>query len=131
MPRPAWRRARAVELALAGYNYDDIAEQVGYANRGSAWRAVQSTLHEKAVESASEYRELELARLDALQAAHWQAALSGENLKAAELCLKISTQRTRLLGLESVTPEDKTATTLVIGGTEENYIAGLKEISAQ
>ena len=105
----AWRRARAVELTLAGYSYDDIAEQVGYANRGSAWRAVQSTLHAKALETADEYRELELARLDALPSAHWQAALSGENLKAAELCLRISAQRTKLLGLDLVVPEKDTA----------------------
>jgi len=71
----SWRKARAVELALAGFGYDDIAEQVGYANRGTAWRTVQNALYERKVESVDEYRQLELARLDALQSAHWHAGV--------------------------------------------------------
>ncbi len=31
-----WRRTKAIELALAGHSYDDIAKQVGYSNRGTA-----------------------------------------------------------------------------------------------
>ena len=127
----SWRKARAVELALAGLAYDDIAVEVGYANRGTAWRVVQQALHERKIKSVDEYRALELARLDALQSAHWTEALSGQNLKAAELCLRISAQRTKLLGLDSLIPGEQPSTSIVIGGTKAEYIAGLKQITAQ
>ena len=42
-----WRRARCVELALAGHSYDEIAQAVGYQSRGTAWRAVQDSLMER------------------------------------------------------------------------------------
>lgn len=88
-----WRGARATELALAGHSYDDIAEHVGYANRGTARRVVQRALRSKKLNSVDEYRALELARLDALLAAHWEATLSGTDLKSAELCVRVSAQR--------------------------------------
>lgn len=31
-----WRQCRAVELVLEGKKYDEVARQVGYANRGTA-----------------------------------------------------------------------------------------------
>ena len=34
------KRARAVELAVEGHSYEEIAQRVGYSNRGSAHRAV-------------------------------------------------------------------------------------------
>jgi hypothetical protein len=126
----SWRKARAVELALAGFGYDDMAEQVGYANRGTAWRTVRNALYERKVESVDEYRELELARLDALQSAHWEAALSGGDLKAAELCIKLVGQRMKLLALDNATAES-TRPTIVIGGSSEEYISGLRAISDQ
>jgi hypothetical protein len=33
-----YRKARAVELALAGASYEAIAHELGLANRGTAWR---------------------------------------------------------------------------------------------
>jgi transposase-like protein len=37
-PLAAWRKARAVELAIEGRTYGEIATEVGYANRGTAYR---------------------------------------------------------------------------------------------
>ncbi|MBK9435541.1 MAG: helix-turn-helix domain-containing protein [Micrococcales bacterium] len=34
--RANYRKARAVELVLDGHNYDQIAAELGYANRGTA-----------------------------------------------------------------------------------------------
>jgi hypothetical protein len=116
---------------MAGHSYDDIADEVGYANRGTAWKTVQKALDSRVMQSVDDYRDAELARLNALEEAHWEAAVSGENLKAAELCLKISTQRTKLLGLDSVIPEEKQLATIVIGGSKDDYISGLKEIIEQ
>ena len=74
-----WRRARCLELAMAGHSYDEIALEVGCQNRGTAWRAVHESLSSRIAEAVTEYRELELARLDALQAAHWPQAVSGSS----------------------------------------------------
>src|SRR4051794_11764649 len=79
-----WRKARCLELALAGHSYDEIALDVGYQNRGTAWRAVQDSLDSKIVEAVTEYRDLELARLGALQAAHWPQAIAG-SVRSADL----------------------------------------------
>lgn len=96
--RANYRKARAVELVLDGHNYDQIAAELGYANRGTAWRTVQRALHDREVEAVDEYREMELARLDALQAGCWDAAMSGDRI-AVETVLKVIEQRCRLLGL--------------------------------
>ena len=93
-----WRQAKAVELAQAGHDYDSIAREVGYANRGTAWRTVQTALRERVAEGVEEYRRVELERLDALHRAHWARALSGD-LTAAHVVLRIIDQRIRLLGL--------------------------------
>jgi transposase-like protein len=42
-----YRKARAVELALAGASYDDIAREIGLANQGTAWRYVDRALRER------------------------------------------------------------------------------------
>ena len=94
-----WRKARCVELALAGHSFDEIALEVGYANRGTAWRAVQDSLNSRIAEAVTEYRELELARLDALQAAHWPQAIAG-SVRSADLVLRVIDRRMKLLGLD-------------------------------
>src|SRR4051794_16459536 len=94
-----WRKARCVELALAGHSYDEIAQEVGYQNRGTAWRAVQDALSSTIAEAVTEYRQLELARLDALQAAHWAQAVGG-SVRSADLVLRVIDRRTKLLGLD-------------------------------
>ena len=94
-----WRQAKAVELARAGHDYDSIADQVGYSNRGTAWRVVQKALGARVVDGVDELRQVELDRLDRLLKAHWGKALAGD-LPSAHVVLRTIEQRTRLLGLE-------------------------------
>lgn len=94
----AWRRTRAVELAVEGFTYQQIADELGYANRGTVHRIVQRTLEARLAEGVDELRELEVARLDALQAGLWDAASSGD-ARACGTILKIIDRRCRLLGL--------------------------------
>ena len=106
-----------------------IAQEVGYANRGTAWRVVNDALRGELVEGVQDYRRLELARLEALQASHWAAATSGDDLKAAELVLKISAQRSKLLGLDRVASEAEVAprSIFVVGATGD-YAGDLQRI---
>ncbi len=95
----AWRRARSVELAVEGHTYQEIAREVGYANRGTAYRVVQQALSQRVDEGVDELRRLEQERLDALQAGVWERALAGDPT-AVRAALRIIESRCRLLGLQ-------------------------------
>jgi predicted metal-dependent HD superfamily phosphohydrolase len=90
------KRIRAVELLAAGHNYDEIAQAVGYTNRGSAHRAVSKALAEREIEGLDD-------RLDALHAAFWHQAMAGD-IDAAKILLAISGQRRRLYGIDKRKP---------------------------
>lgn len=93
------RRQKCVELAAQGRTYDQIAKEVGYSHRSAARKAVLGALEAVTVEGVHNYRTVELARLDALQNAVWDDAISG-NMAAIDRVLKIIAARCRLLGLE-------------------------------
>lgn len=98
----AQKRRRALQLRAAGANFDRIAEQIGYDNKGSAYRAVAQELRQLCQEPAEEVRDLELARLDQMQAALWPQAMRGQ-LGAIDRVLKIMERRARYLGLDEQT----------------------------
>lgn len=60
------RDTRALELRRHGLGYDQIAVQMGWRNRSSAYDAVQRALADSAYEAAEEVRAIEAARLDDL-----------------------------------------------------------------
>ena len=93
------RKTRAVELAAQGCDYDTIAREVGYANRGTAHRTVMRALREHTADAVEDMREAELERLDALQQALWGQAMTGDP-RAVQAVLRVIGQRCRLLGLE-------------------------------
>jgi hypothetical protein len=88
------RERLAVGLALAGVGFDEIAAQVGYANRSGAWKAVERALQRGAAQDVETLRELELARLDAMQAGLWNAARKGQ-LGPVDRVLAVQRQRAR------------------------------------
>lgn len=97
------RQRRALEMALAGASYSQIAEACGWRNKGTAYTAVQKALAEwapvdhSAIESL---RDRELARLDRLQNAQWMSAMRGDS-RSAETCLRVIDRRCALLGLDA------------------------------
>jgi orotate phosphoribosyltransferase-like protein len=107
------RKARCVELATKGVPYDQIASEVGYANRGTAWRVVNKALTERVDSAVDEYRQMELARLDALQESLWSTAMEG-NVRSVDAILRIIDRRIRLLGLDQVTVRDEFPLTVVV-----------------
>jgi transposase-like protein len=94
----AFRKARAVELALAGYSYDQIAHELGLANRGTAWHLVQNALKERMFAAVDAYRAAELARLQRVEDALWPEAMAGR-YRAGNSVLNVMDKRIRLLGL--------------------------------
>ncbi|MFZ0323246.1 MAG: hypothetical protein WAN48_03835 [Actinomycetes bacterium] len=128
--RARWRQARAVELAMAGYGYDEIATQVGYANRGTAWKVVQAALQDRVADNVDENRALTMARLEELLRSHWAAATEYGDVKAAELVLKIIGQEIKLLGLEFKADEsERNDRSVVVGGDTEQYVAAMKALA--
>jgi orotate phosphoribosyltransferase-like protein len=95
----AARRVRAVELKTAGYTYAQVADELGYSSRGTAYNIVAKALREQTTEAVADLRVLENARLDALQVALWDAAMTGD-ISAVVAVVKIVKARVRLNGLE-------------------------------
>lgn len=93
-------KAKALELRKAGATYDQIARQLGYHNRGNAYRAVKTALQDITLELAEEVRDMELARLDTALLAIWPEVRKG-SLPHIDRFLKIQNQRAQYLGLYS------------------------------
>lgn len=93
------RERDALELKRAGVTYDVIADRLGFANRGSAYKAVQRALRRTLQEPADELRSIEADRLDRMQFAVWAKAMGGD-LGAIDRVLRIMDRRAALLGLD-------------------------------
>ena len=94
-------RNQAIELRRQGYTLKRIGQVLGVSTQTAA-NYVNYCLRELVELTAAateEYRQLELERLDALQAAIWDQAVSG-NLWAIDRCMAIMERRTKLLGLD-------------------------------
>jgi hypothetical protein len=90
------RRARALELHLAGATYDAIAAAVGYASRSGAHKAVQEALDDIGRYGPDENATTELVRLDAMLTGLWPKARRGD-VQAIDRVLKIGERRAALL----------------------------------
>lgn len=100
------KRTRVVELTHSGLTDDEIAAELGYANRSGVWKARQRALNAQLAESVEELRTLETMRLDAMQDALWDAAMAG-HIPALREIRRIIEARCRLLGLFSGKPSGK------------------------
>ncbi len=89
-----------MELRTAGRTYDQIATELGYANRGTVYRMIAEALKAQTVEATQDLRDLERSRLDALQYALWDKAMAGD-IKAARAAMNIMA-RCRMHGLDRV-----------------------------
>lgn len=94
----SWRKTQAVRLAAAGRTYQQIADELGYANRGTVHRIVREALEAQQAQGVELLREVEVRRLDALQVSLWDAAMAGD-IEAVTACLKIILARIKVLGL--------------------------------
>jgi hypothetical protein len=89
---------RAIELVPEGKSYDEVAHAVGYASRGTAHRLVAKALAERLVSGNDHLRNIEVARLDALQASLWPKVERGD-MRAVNTVVRIIDRRCRLLTL--------------------------------
>ena len=119
------KEERAYELRLAGKTFKVIAKELGYSDPSGAYQAFQRAREIVSLENLSEWRLLELYRLDALQNSLWDKALEG-NISAVNAVLKVFDLRARLIGLYA--PEKHEINTEPIWGEVDEAVQELTEI---
>ncbi len=87
------RQSRAIQLKLQGLTYQQIADELGYTSRGTVYKIIKTAQAAQLTGAVEEHLDIEVSRLNALQAAVWPAAMSGD-LRAL-----VVAARCRLLGL--------------------------------
>ena len=85
-------------MRLAGASYRQISATLGVP-LATAHRQVQRMLTEYA-ETATQLRDMEVARLDRLLMGHWTKAIGGD-VNATRTVLSIMDRRAKLLGLDA------------------------------
>jgi hypothetical protein len=101
--KTAKRRTDAIKMRTAGADWQQIADQLGYASRGAACTDVTRAMEKYVAEEAAAvevHRHLLLARLERLLVANWPRALQGDT-QASEVCRKIVMDISKTLGLEA------------------------------
>lgn len=124
------RQAKAIELRIAGYSYEQIAQVLGFANRASACKSVNNGLRARRDGLAGEYLQLQIDRYETILRAWWDKATTGGEVKAANMVLHALERIDRLLRLEraemDVAPE-----TVVISADPVQYVEDLKRLDAE
>jgi hypothetical protein len=92
------RQEEALRLKIAGATYQQIADQLGYSNRGSAAKAVQSLLDRHEFEGVEAYRHIELARREDLYL-RLRASIASGDVPAIRAANRILDSIDQLLGL--------------------------------
>lgn len=128
------RRHQAHSLRIAGVSWAKIAAQLGFRDEKHAFNEVQIYYQQAAVNLSTQKKEQALQEalgaLDELQAAHWPAAIAGDD-KSANIVLRCIAQKGKFQGLESITSESVTQQLILIQGHEKDYVARLREMVEQ
>lgn len=115
-------------MRLSGMTLRRIGQELGGINENMVLEFLDSEIQKRA--EAVHMREKkgilqqELDRLDALQEAHWTAAMMGDP-KSTECVLKVMNHRAKILGLDVATQQEEKAQVLVIGGNSTQYMDSL------
>ena len=80
------KRQSALALRLAGARFADIAQQLGFANKGGAYKAVQAAMHNPGRESRVEARKVCRLRYERLLLTWWPLAIAGDDKATGHVC---------------------------------------------
>lgn len=126
----------AYRLRLRGVPWREVAKRCGYRTESSAAIAVRNYLQSAALmqskEKKSEALAMEIARLDELQNSWWEAAVRGDD-KAAQIVLRVISQRSKMLGIEDPNKVDDgggNQKTILVMGSNKDYARQLQEIAS-
>jgi hypothetical protein len=121
---------RALELRVKGYSFQEIADELGYADSRVAHNVVRDELEAAGVESVEEMRQIEGLRLERVIRAIWPQVLRGD-LEAIKTVLQIVRLEARLYGLDArpeVAAEDEDRPILIqVDGGDPKHLEELTE----
>lgn len=138
---------RAYAMRLAGKSWWEIAEALELPEAATKDRLADAIRAASALVSEGSKRtllDMEIARIDHLQASHWTAAtesrptfnadgeqngLTPPDVRAGEFVLKLIMARVKLQGLEEAGAADVASRTVIVAGTSEEYIAALRQLA--
>ncbi len=95
------RETRVLRLRAEGHTFAAIAERENVSSPSAAHRIYRRAADAMVRQAGEELRELEGARLDALQATWWERATGGDH-RAAQVVLRIMERRAKLYRLDAV-----------------------------
>lgn len=126
------RAEQAYEMRLSGSTPAEIADELGYHSGSDVTKAINERLKIETQHLTETGRagilQMEMDRLDRLQAKLWPGAMMGDP-KSAEAVLKVMDRRIKITGLDSVDTATQQHTVLVVGGKEADYISSLKQLT--
>lgn len=98
------REVAALELRKAGATYQQIGKRLGVSTSAAHMRVKKALfqIREISEDKATEVRDLELHRLDAMLLGLWERARRGDD-DAVRSVLRIMTRRATLLGIDAPT----------------------------
>ena len=94
------RQRQALELRMAGRTWQEIADNLGYANHTGAIAAVKTALQSTLRPPADHYRALTLERLTKILQVHWPLMLQAD-AASTRLCLQAIGDIRQLMGMDS------------------------------
>ena len=131
-PEVAERYRRVVDLKKAGLTYDQIATELGYADRSGAKRALDSAIDRWGAESIESLRIVQNEQIDDLWRRVLTAILEGD-LSQVPTAIRLMKRRAELFGLDApkqheITGTDGGALRTDVG---DMLIARLEELKAR
>lgn len=122
------RPEQAARLRVMGLNYQQIADQVGYASRAAAFNAVKSVMDgaPEVLADRDTLIRMECARLDEIQRAAWSGAMVADP-DCARIVLSVMQRRAKMLGLDAPTRTEQKVTTELDAEIEE-LLRGLGQL---
>jgi hypothetical protein len=105
----AFKQSLAMRLRVKGYDYATIAEKMGLgSNASAAYQIVLRGIRTVRLESAEEMRDVEITRLDSLNALGWKAIQRASRrgdtkgvATALNALVRLSDRRAKLMGLDA------------------------------
>ncbi|MFK5645104.1 hypothetical protein ACI3ET_01130 [Ornithinimicrobium sp. LYQ121] len=98
------RRMTAARMVVSGCTYQEVADRLGYQNRGTVHRLVQPVLAQIRPTGFDEAFQLHYERLESLFQPHYARALAGDST-ATRMALQVLRETTKLLQFFPPGPE--------------------------
>jgi hypothetical protein len=128
------KQRRAIELRLAGATFQQIADQLGYADHTGARAACVAAMGELIIEPTAELRVMQYERLNAMLLRLWPRVQAGDD-SAMAMALRVMDKMDRLTGTEEPQKHEVAhtheAAVLVIDGNTDEYVRRLQQMAEQ